>query len=174
MQGRSGGRPLSHFATVSTSSTSLVCESELEVNFRLLHLPCEILLAFQWCCPSSHLPRMQKRDRGCLFSHFDDAAPSSISLACKVSQMWTPGFSTSLLCKSEPGVYFLAHLDAVAASSTSLACNSELEVIFIHVSMRSAPPPPHATVFIWRFDAACATTTTSVDDVSMPMTYHIT
>jgi hypothetical protein len=39
------------FATISASSTSLVCKSELEVDFRL-HLPCEILLAFQWCCPS--------------------------------------------------------------------------------------------------------------------------
>jgi len=27
----------------------LVCKNELEVDFRLLHLPCEILLAFQWC-----------------------------------------------------------------------------------------------------------------------------
>jgi hypothetical protein len=49
-------RPFSHaravrrptaiaFATVSAFYASLVCKSELEVDFRL-HLPCEILLAF--------------------------------------------------------------------------------------------------------------------------------
>jgi hypothetical protein len=56
--------------------------------------------------PLPRLPRMQKRDGGGLFSHFVGAAPSSISLACKMSQLWTPAFSTSLTCKSEPGVDF--------------------------------------------------------------------
>jgi hypothetical protein len=56
--------------------------------------------------PLPHLPRMQKRDGGGLFSHFVGAAPSSISLVCQVSQMWTPAFSISLTCKSEPGVDF--------------------------------------------------------------------
>jgi len=74
---------------------------------------------------------------------------------------------------------FLAHFDGVATSSTSLACNSELEVVFIRCFNPVSTTSPACNsepevVFIRRFDTVRATTTTSVDDVSMPMTYHIT
>jgi hypothetical protein len=93
-------RPLTHPADIPrmkrragcrllSLSTSLVCKLEPEINFHHLHLP-----------------HVQKRAGGSLFSHSVSAAPPSISLACKVSRIWTPGFFTSLACKSELGVDF--------------------------------------------------------------------
>jgi len=74
---------------------------------------------------------------------------------------------------------FSAHFDAVTTSSTSLACNGELEVGFIRCFNAVSATSPACdsqpeVVFIWRFDTVHAITTTSVDDVSMPMTCHIT
>ena len=125
--------------------------------------------------PLPHLPRTQKRDSA-VFSRIFLVPPSPSLAKCvkcgllpflppsraKVSRGWI--FST-FRCRFR--VFHLPRMQQRArggfytcfnaVSATSPACNSEPEV-----------------VFIWRFDTVRATTTTPVDNMSMPMTCHIT
>ena len=102
MQGQTGGRLLSHFATVSASSTP----SCAKASWRWFSASSTSLGRFSSHFNGAVPPSPPSHAKARLRRSFLGAAPYSISFTCKVCQMWTPAFSTSLACKSEPGWIF--------------------------------------------------------------------
>jgi len=76
-------------------------------------------------CHLFHLPRIQTRAGGELFSSFNTAAMTTTSLAFNASQRW-----------------FLLVFNTSATTTTSLVSKREPEVILLPVSMHLSPPPP--------------------------------
>jgi len=90
------------FCTVSASSTP----SCAKASWRWISTSSTSLARFSSCFNGAAPPSPPSHAKARLRRSFLGAAPYSVSLACKVCQIWTPAFSTSLVCKSEPGWIF--------------------------------------------------------------------